>query len=121
MLRILIWVTTPCTAMARAELLFTENESNLQRLCGQANPSPWVKDAFHRYVVAGESGAVNPAKTGTKAAARYILDVPSGARQSSASGCLLPVRRSRSGTSTRRSPRASPTPTSSTSGSRPGR
>ena len=60
------------------ELLFTENESNLQRLWGQPNPSPWVKDAFHRYVVSGESGAVNPAKTGTKAAARYILDVPAG-------------------------------------------
>ena len=60
------------------ELLFTENESNLQRLWGQPNPSPWVKDAFHRYVVSGESDAVNPAKTGTKAAARYILDVPAG-------------------------------------------
>ena len=60
------------------ELLFTENESNLERLWGQPNPSPWVKDAFHRYVIAGEGGAVNPAQTGTKAAARYILDVPAG-------------------------------------------
>ena len=61
-----------------AELLFTENESNAQRLWGQPNPSPWVKDAFHRHVVAGEAGAVNPARTGTKAAARYVLDVPAG-------------------------------------------
>ena len=60
------------------ELLFTENESNLQRLWGQPNTSPWVKDAFHRYVVSGEQGAVNPARTGTKAAARYVLEVPGG-------------------------------------------
>ena len=60
------------------ELLFTENESNSQHLWGQPNASPWVKDAFHDYVVSGNSEAVNPAKTGTKAAARYILDVPAG-------------------------------------------
>ncbi len=62
----------------KPELLFTENESNAERLWGQPNPSPYVKDAFHRYVVGGETGAVNPAKTGTKAAARYVLDVPAG-------------------------------------------
>ena len=62
----------------KPELLFTENESNAERLWGQPNPTPYVKDAFHRYVVSGEKGAVNPAKTGTKAAARYVLDVPAG-------------------------------------------
>jgi hypothetical protein len=60
------------------ELLFTENESNAQRLWGQPNATPWVKDAFHRYVISGDAEAVNPAKTGTKAAARYVLDVPAG-------------------------------------------
>ncbi len=60
------------------ELLFTENESNASHLWGQPNPSPFVKDAFHHYVVSGNSGAVNPQKTGTKAAARYVLDVPAG-------------------------------------------
>jgi Glycosyl hydrolase family 63 C-terminal domain len=60
------------------ELLFTENESNNQKLWGQPNPTPYVKDAFHRYVISGESGAVNPSKTGTKAAAHYVLDVPAG-------------------------------------------
>jgi hypothetical protein len=60
------------------EFLFTENESNAQRLWGQPNASPWVKDAFHDYVVSGKTGAVNPAGTGTKAAARYALDVPAG-------------------------------------------
>ncbi|HEY5907734.1 MAG TPA: glucosidase, partial [Vicinamibacteria bacterium] len=63
------------------ELLFTENESNQQRLWNQANPTPWVKDAFHRYVVSGDRDAVNPAKVGTKAAARYVLEVPAGGSQ----------------------------------------
>ena len=60
------------------DLLFTENESNLQHLWGQPNASPWVKDAFHQYIVAGNSGAINPAMAGTKAAARYVLEVPAG-------------------------------------------
>jgi hypothetical protein len=60
------------------ELLFTENESNRERLWSQPNASPWVKDAFHRYVIGADAGAVNPAKTGTKGAARYRLEVPAG-------------------------------------------
>jgi hypothetical protein len=58
------------------ELLFTENESNVRRLWGQANPTPYVKDAFHEYVISGVRDAVNPSKTGTKAAAHYVLNVP---------------------------------------------
>jgi hypothetical protein len=57
----------------RPELLFTENETNLQRLFGAANASPYVKDGINDYVVNGASLAVNPAQTGTKAAARYSL------------------------------------------------
>ena len=60
------------------ELLFTENESNSERLWGVPNQSSWVKDAFHQYIIAGNTAAVNPAKTGTKAAAHYVLDVPAG-------------------------------------------
>jgi hypothetical protein len=56
------------------ELLFTENESNASRLCGQPNPSPYVKDAFHEYVVSGKQDVVNPSRTGTKAAVHYLLD-----------------------------------------------
>jgi hypothetical protein len=63
------------------ELLFTENESNASRLWGQPDPSPYVKDAFHEYVIAGKRDAVNPALQGTKAAAHYVLDVPAGASQ----------------------------------------
>jgi hypothetical protein len=66
------------TCEGSPELLFTENESNSERLWGQPNPSPWVKDAFHRHVISQDSEAVNPAKTGTKAAARYAIDVPAG-------------------------------------------
>jgi hypothetical protein len=60
------------------ELLFTENEHNAQKLWGKPNTSPYVKDAFHEYLISGRSAAVNPAKTGTKAAAHYILEVPGG-------------------------------------------
>src|SRR5215472_1045900 len=60
------------------ELLFTENESNAKRLWGQPNPSPYVKDAFHEYIVSGNREAVNPSKTGTKATAHYHLEVPAG-------------------------------------------
>jgi len=60
------------------ELLFTENETNVKRLWAHDNPTPYVKDAFHEYVVHGNANAVNPAKTGTKAAAHYVLDVPAG-------------------------------------------
>ena len=60
------------------ELLFTENETNLARLYGADNPAPYVKDAFHRRVIDGEAGAVNPAGRGTKAAAWYRLPIPAG-------------------------------------------
>ena len=61
-----------------AELLFTENETNNHRLWNEPNPSPYVKDAFHNYVIAGDAKAVNPAHTGTKACAHYRLEVPAG-------------------------------------------
>ncbi|HEU5233516.1 MAG TPA: glucosidase [Terriglobales bacterium] len=63
------------------ELLFTENESNAERLWGGKNTSPYVKDAFHQYLVAGKREAVNPAKIGTKAAAVYALRIPKGSSE----------------------------------------
>jgi len=60
------------------ELIFTENESNASRLWGQPNQSPYVKDAFHEYLVSGKTDAVNPEKVGTKASAVYRLQVPAG-------------------------------------------
>ena len=61
-----------------ASCLFSENESNLERLFGAANPSPYVKDAFHRRVVEGDQGAVNPAATGTKFAAWHEITCDPG-------------------------------------------
>jgi hypothetical protein len=61
-----------------APLLFTENESNNERLFGTKNVSPYVKDAFHTYLVQGKKEAVNPAMEGTKAAACYTLNVAAG-------------------------------------------
>jgi hypothetical protein len=56
--------------------LFTENETNRELLFGAKNVSPYVKDAFHRYVVNGETAAVNPELKGTKAAVQYKFAVP---------------------------------------------
>lgn len=59
-------------------LLFTENDTNVERLYDAPNPSPFVKDAFHAYVIRGEKGAVNPSPVGTKAAAHYVLALAPG-------------------------------------------
>jgi hypothetical protein len=56
-------------------LLFTENETNNERLFHTPNPSPYVKDAFHHYLIHGQSDAINPAGVGTKMAAHYPLAV----------------------------------------------
>ncbi len=60
------------------ELLFTHNETNFARLFGVPNPQPFVKDAFHRYLIGGEHGAVDPSGTGSKAAAHYRIALPPG-------------------------------------------
>ena len=62
------------------ELLFTENETNPQRLFGAPNGHLFVKDAFHEYLIAGERGAVNPARRGRR-------------RRRTTSGRWRPVRR----------------------------
>ena len=55
------------------ELLMTNNETNKERLFGSENDSPWVKDAFHRHIVDGDTNATNPELTGTKAGVHYPL------------------------------------------------
>ncbi|HZW88747.1 MAG TPA: glucosidase, partial [Myxococcaceae bacterium] len=62
-----------------AEWLFTENETNSQRLWGTPNASPYVKDAFHARVIDGRVDAVNPDQVGTKSAAWIQLTVAAGA------------------------------------------
>ena len=59
--------------------LFTDNVTNTERLYGVPNEWPYVKDAFHRYVVDGETAAVNPRLFGTKVAAHYRLEIPAKA------------------------------------------
>ena len=60
------------------ELLFTENETNFERLFNTKSASPYVKDAFHEFLIAENRGAVNPALTGTKMAAYYLLALAPG-------------------------------------------
>ena len=62
-----------------AQLLFTENETNNERIFGTANASPYVKDAIDNYVVQGKQSAVNPGQTGTKSAAHYEVNINAGA------------------------------------------
>jgi len=59
-------------------LLFTNNETNSERLWGTANAHAFVKDGINDFVVHGATGAVNPEHTGTKAAAHYVLTIAPG-------------------------------------------
>ena len=59
-------------------LLFTENETNHERLFGQKNESPYVKDGINNCVVQGRQEEVNPGKQGTKVAAHYQVNVGAG-------------------------------------------
>ncbi|BCJ47305.1 glucosidase [Actinoplanes ianthinogenes] len=70
--------TRRLTCLGTPDLLFTENETNTERVFGRPNGSAFVKDAIDRYVVHGEKSAVNPAETGTKVAADYTLRIAAG-------------------------------------------
>ncbi|WP_013320921.1 MGH1-like glycoside hydrolase domain-containing protein [Gloeothece verrucosa] len=59
-------------------LLFTENETNTERIFKIPNLSPYVKDGINHYVIEGKHDRVNPEKIGTKMAAHYVLEVPAG-------------------------------------------
>ena len=60
------------------ELLFTENETNTERLFGVNNTSPHVKDGINDYLVSGRKEAVNSNRIGTKTSAHYELSIPAG-------------------------------------------
>lgn len=64
------------TAANSKELLFTENETNFERVFKGENASPYVKDGIDDYIVQGKKDAVNPKSTGTKAAAHYVFEIP---------------------------------------------
>jgi hypothetical protein len=59
-------------------LLFTENDTNMERIFGVPNQSTYVKDGINDYIVHGQDGAVNPEKTGTMVAAHYRMTVGPG-------------------------------------------
>jgi hypothetical protein len=59
-------------------LLFTENETNNERIFGSPNAGPYVKDGINDCVIHGQAAAVNPDHTGTKVAAHYHLIVAAG-------------------------------------------
>jgi hypothetical protein len=63
-----------------ARLLFTDNETNTARVGGRSQTarSAFVKDAFHRHIVNGETGATNPIRRGTKACAWVRHEVEPG-------------------------------------------
>ena len=63
---------------APTELLFTENETNNQRLFGIGNASPFVKDGINDYIVDGRKEGVNPNQFGTKVSAHYSLKIGLG-------------------------------------------
>ena len=60
------------------QCLFTDNDTNLQRLFGAPNAAPRVKDAFHDALIHGDAAAVVGPASGTKAALHYRLDIPAG-------------------------------------------
>ncbi|KFX93981.1 hypothetical protein O988_06539 [Pseudogymnoascus sp. VKM F-3808] len=70
--------TGPSGQDIQPELIFTENDTNLDHLYKVENPQPYVKDAFHRYIVDGEKEAINPKESGTKAAAWFAFDEGDG-------------------------------------------
>ncbi|MFM7315416.1 MAG: MGH1-like glycoside hydrolase domain-containing protein, partial [bacterium] len=57
--------------------LFTNNETNTEKLYSSANSSQFVKDAFHRHIIHHEN-SVNPDLTGTKSAVDYQMVIPAG-------------------------------------------
>jgi hypothetical protein len=68
-------------AEAAPEWLFTENETNTERLYQYISHNRHYKDAFHERIIHHLHDAVNPSARGTKAAAWYRLTVPAGGQQ----------------------------------------
>jgi hypothetical protein len=64
-----------------AELLFTENDTNTERLWGTPNSSRYVKDGINDYLVGGQHDRVNPEQQGTKLAARHHLVIAPGTEE----------------------------------------
>jgi hypothetical protein len=68
-------------ARGTPDLLFTDNETNTERLFGTPNASPYVKDGINDYLIQGKQEAINPDRLGTKAAFHYRLTLAPGETQ----------------------------------------
>jgi hypothetical protein len=68
------WLLCP----GQPQLLFTENQTNYERVFAGKSPTPFVKDAFHEYLIHKNQAAINPQQTGTKMAAYYPLTLSPG-------------------------------------------
>ncbi|OAI53431.1 glucosidase [Planctomyces sp. SCGC AG-212-M04] len=71
------WVIGPASDGTKPIIVFTENETNDERVYGSSSPSAFVKDGFHDFVIHEKSAAMHP-DAGTKAAARFKLTIPPG-------------------------------------------
>jgi len=69
-------VAAPGPGGRRPTLLFTNNETNVQKLFDVPDGIPYVKDAFHEFIIRGNRDAVSPEPRGTKAAFHYECDLP---------------------------------------------
>lgn len=65
----------------KSQLLFTENDTNTEKLFGVSNTSPYVKDGINNYLIHGQKEAINSALVGTKVSAQYILSIKPGETQ----------------------------------------
>jgi hypothetical protein len=66
---------------AGVPLLFTNNETNHERIFGTLNPSPYVKDGINNYIIDGKTDGVNPDGFGTKVSPHYQITVGAGETQ----------------------------------------
>jgi hypothetical protein len=60
------------------EFLFTENDTDMEKVFGLPNSQPYVKDAFHRFIINGEKDAVNLDQVGTKSCGVIELELAPG-------------------------------------------
>jgi hypothetical protein len=72
------WAAEEMVEGVAPELIFTDNETNTIRHFGTTTYTPYVKDAFHNYVIHNRLEAVDPRGYGTKVAAYYKMMVPAG-------------------------------------------
>ncbi|HVJ87859.1 MAG TPA: glucosidase [Caulifigura sp.] len=79
------WVIGPSSDGSKPLMIFTENETNFERVFGTESPSEFKKDGFHDFVIHDKSSAFHP-EFGTKAAARFVLNIPAGGQ------VVLPLR-----------------------------